>query len=241
MEGRRREVVSGYNEFIQKQKDTIVDGEECKVFTSFFSHKFFIHHPRHSEPRDASFPQRTRTPLIENDQVLDVPVFNLEEEQIPLYDVPELRLEDYVPYGSTALYDSLALVLFRAQAATLRDEAEGKINRNIVVVITDGLENASEHVNRIKLAEITAQTKAEIIYLGSNQDTRAVSQELGIPAESSLDYRDDNILDAIDSLGNAVLRARSGQTSRIEFTEVERGRSSGGYSCDTQVLGFNEA
>jgi len=182
---RRLSIVKGYNDFLQKQKDILVEDEECYVSTYMFSD-----------------------------------MINVLYEDVSLSDVPVLSTEDYEPGGSTALWDSTAFIYKKIL------ESE-EIARHIVVILTDGEENASRTTTKKALAELKqcVSSKAEIIYMGSNQDAIANGLDIGADQGTSLNYDDNNLLDAIESLGQAVRRGRTGDDLR--FTPVERARSSG--------------
>lgn len=143
-------------------------------------------------------------------------------ENQPISDTRDLARHEYEPDGMTALRDALGHVYERI----LNDDDHD--TRRIVFILTDGMENASQRVSPERLQELRHQvsTKAEIIYMGSNQDAIAVGENIGAPRGSSLNYDDDLLLDAMDSIGRALTRARTEGTA-VEFTDVERLRSSG--------------
>ena len=146
-------------------------------------------------------------------------------EDVPLSEIPSLTLLQYRPHGSTALRDAIASIYQK-----ILDSRDAVATRRIVVILTDGGENAStktsvEDLERLK-SKVASRT--EILYLGSNQDALTVGQEIGATGEASLNYNDENLLEAIESVGRAVSRGRSGGDAlNLRFTNIERAQSMG--------------
>ena len=153
--------------------------------------------------------------------------FNEEVRQVyslkPLSEVPLLTSDDYQPDCMTALRDAMGYVLGK-----IEEDFDVESGRTVLlVVMTDGEENASIAVSVPELQTALANYKGQITYMGSNQDAILNGRGMGVAAEASLTYDDENILEAIDSLGEAVGRIRSGASRTIRFTDHERARSSG--------------
>ena len=149
---------------------------------------------------------------------------NTIHDNAPLADIPDLTKEDYTPQDLTALRDATADVYQKI----LENAASSPEDRRICVILTDGEENASEKTSVQELKDLRDKVKtvAEIVYMGSNQDAFENGDHVGATKDTSLSYNDDNLLEAIHSMGNAVGRARSNGEA-IEFTRVERDVSSG--------------
>lgn len=144
---------------------------------------------------------------------------------VPLKDVAPLQDEDYNPVSTTALLDAMDHVLTRVRESPPAEE--GVEVRHMLLVMTDGEENASTRTTRSRVCELLDTTPVEVAYMGSNQDAILNGASMGANRDSSLAYDDLFMLDAIDSLGNAVGRVRSGETPNIVFTPMERARSGG--------------
>lgn len=113
----------------------------------------------------------------------------------PLADAPNLTTKTFQPRASTPLLDAMGRVITDA-GARFKAMAEGERPENVVVVvITDGHENASREftAERIK-AMVTHQTdvyKWSFIYLGANQDAILVARYMGITMDSAATYTAD--------------------------------------------------
>jgi hypothetical protein len=104
----------------------------------------------------------------------------------PLYRVPPLAVVGYSPTSQgTALLDGLS------------DTITGIDRRNVngasvvVVIITDGEENASEQATwESVFVEVTARIVRgwRFIFIGANQDAVKVAGRLGIPADCALTF-----------------------------------------------------
>jgi hypothetical protein len=106
----------------------------------------------------------------------------------PLTEVPDLTAEQYQPRGNTPLYDAIGEVLRRL---------EGKVNGRPVldVILTDGLENASQEFTKDAIKALIAQKEKEghtFVFLGANIDSYAVGASMGIPTGNISNYAPGN-------------------------------------------------
>jgi len=172
--------------------------------------------------------------LLVKDQTVTVNTYTFDDkisivaEDIPLTEIKPLTLQDYVPNGNTALRDAMAHVFHKIKNDTTPDVV------HLFVIQTDGEENSSS-ISQEEFNQIRDASKAEIIYLGmgeKSEDAMNNGRAYGAHRGATLTYGENNILDAIHSLGEAVKRYRSGSSQKVEFTPVERGRSSSCSSCD---------
>jgi hypothetical protein len=147
-----------------------------------------------------------------NDQVRTI------QDKVPITDVSLLTESEYRPTNGTALYDAMIDVL---------DKMHNFEGRKLFVVITDGMNNSGSKT-ATDLQEKIESMAVEIVYMGSNQDAILHGAQVGARQDATLEYDDNHFLEAMDSMGNAVSRMRSGETQAIEFTELERSVSGGG-------------
>lgn len=144
-------------------------------------------------------------------------VLNTIFENKDIHSVSFLKKEEFRPYGTTALWDSMAEVLKKIPTR----EEEGK---NILIVVTDGEENSSLYYNplRLKTELQRLENKLQVVYIGSNQDAVLNGKNIGSCMESSMNYKDDRLPQALRSTSDAVRRYRTNMTSNVVFTEEER-------------------
>lgn len=101
--------------------------------------------------------------------------------------------DDYSPGGMTALYDAVGSAITKT-ARFLERAGRGRPENVIVVILTDGMENASRewtHRRVFDLIRETEQSGWQFVFLGANQDSWAVSQHLGIQQGAVVDWAGD--------------------------------------------------
>lgn len=95
---------------------------------------------------------------------------------IPIAEAVHLARPTYVPGGQTALYDAVGFTI-----SSLQRSAES-LGRVLVVVLTDGHENASQAYSRTSLAALLEAKKRdgwEFLYLGAAQESWDDASALG--------------------------------------------------------------
>lgn len=106
----------------------------------------------------------------------------------PVGALAPLTRESYVPDGSTAMLDAVGLALERF-ATSVPDDAD---TRYVVVVVSDGMENASVRYGYEAIASMIGARQNTgrwtIAYVGANQDLAEVGRRMHIPASSMACY-----------------------------------------------------
>jgi len=100
---------------------------------------------------------------------------------------------DYSPSGSTALYDAVGTSIQKTRKH-LTELGTKRPADVIVVIMTDGMENASREWTRSQVAAHIAEAEGagwQFIFLGANQDSWEVSRELGIRGGAVVDWSPD--------------------------------------------------
>ena len=98
----------------------------------------------------------------------------------------------FVPRGSTALLDAIGRTIdeagFRLSATPEKERPE----KVIMVILTDGYENASRHFTMQKINEMISHQRDvynwEFVFLGANQDAIATASQFGIAGDAALTY-----------------------------------------------------
>jgi Mg-chelatase subunit ChlD len=105
---------------------------------------------------------------------------------VDLHAVKELTQADFVPRGYTALYDALG------QTITAARDTHSDDVQTIIVVMTDGAENASREFTQAAVQALVKDVEAtlgwETIFLGANIDVSAVSHSLGIKSKNAVAF-----------------------------------------------------
>lgn len=139
-------------------------------------------------------------------------------EKVSLADVPRVEIE---PRGMTALLDAIGRTVVGYVPQT---------EKTIYVIMTDGLENASQEWTDTAVKNLIEEEKqhgSEFVYLGANQDAIEVGTKMGVPMGSSLTFAADK--DGLDNMARSmtsyVTATRSGLA--YEFTDEDRKNATG--------------
>lgn len=135
-------------------------------------------------------------------------------------EVELLNQETFIPRGSTALLDAIG--------RTINSVLQKTDENIIVVIITDGHENASHEFTKSTINKMISEKKEkgwEFIFMGANQDAIKEASNLGIGGDSALTYSVDSSDQAFECLSGAISRSRSTpmkEAKKIAFTPAER-------------------
>jgi uncharacterized protein with von Willebrand factor type A (vWA) domain len=140
-------------------------------------------------------------------------VYEVVYEGKPLADVPPLTAETFQPRGNTALLDAIGRTLNEQGARIARDAWADLV---IVVVITDGFENASKEYTLDRVRAMTAHAEKngwKFIYLAANQDAFAAAKHLGMSGAVGQNFAQTSrgTCDAYATMSGTVGILRSGK------------------------------
>lgn len=141
-------------------------------------------------------------------------------DAVKIKKVKPLNVDTYQPSAMTPLYDAIGETITSLERAT-----KGKKGKKLVVIQTDGLENASKEYNRKMIFEIIEKKKKDdwtFVFLGADQDAYAASAQLGISRGNTRSYASAKTKDAFGSVAKAsrmFLRSEAPMTE--DFFEDE--------------------
>ena len=113
-------------------------------------------------------------------------------------------LQDFAPLteyplgGTTALYDAIGMAI--------RDyDATGRGNPVVCVVLTDGIENASQDFSAAQIREMITEREAprgewKFVFLAANQDAFATGASLGVKPANCANFRPELGRDGVTEL-----------------------------------------
>jgi Mg-chelatase subunit ChlD len=131
----------------------------------------------------------------------------------------------YSPAGSTALLDALGETIERLGRDLHETPEAERPEHVIVVVLTDGEENASRRFDRTRVREMVEHQQSvyrwNFLFLGANQDAFAEAGKLGVHTAMTFDADAGGIRDAYAATSHAVSTFRAG----ADGGEVLRRRS----------------
>jgi Mg-chelatase subunit ChlD len=106
--------------------------------------------------------------------------------------VRPLTTQTFVPRGTTALLDAIGRTLNTVSARLADIPAGDRPEKVIVVILTDGYENASREFSlaavRKMITTYTDELKWDFIYLAANQNAFAESAKMGIAADNTMQF-----------------------------------------------------
>ena len=145
-----------------------------------------------------------------------------EEKNLKSVEDNDLALE---PRGSTALLDAMGRAINEVGSRLAKKPDSEKPGKVIVLVVTDGMENASREFTREQVFKmITTQRDKynwDVIFVGADQDAIATGGSYGINFQASLNSSGKSHRNTYSALGYAVSRSRK-TGNAVSFTTAER-------------------
>jgi hypothetical protein len=153
--------------------------------------------------------------------------YELPCNSIPISEVTDLDTTTFVPRGSTALLDAIGRTIDELGAKLATTPEALRPGQVIVAILTDGLENASQHYTHRQIADRIAHQRDnyqwQFFFLGANQDAIATAAAMNIDRGSSLQFRQD--ADGYQSSSRIISRKMSAMRkskSMLQMTEEEQ-------------------
>ena len=141
--------------------------------------------------------------------------YDVIHDGVDLKKVPELTKEVYWPRGMTALLDAVgkAVNTVEARLNKFKDEYQPKV---IVVILTDGMENSSHEFKKkdlkAKIEELQKEKKWEFIFMGSDVESFADAQGMGLKASMCDSYQATSagLSKGYSTMSRRVVKSRTG-------------------------------
>ena len=142
-------------------------------------------------------------------------------DRLPLEEVPELTEETYTVRGCTALLDAVGTVVDYLGIIHKYAREEDRPDRTLIVITTDGMENASRRFSYERVQELIRRGQEaygwEILFLGANMDAAKEAGRMGIRKEWTADYHADPRGTAVvyDAVGDTIREARNNRCAPV--------------------------
>lgn len=145
---------------------------------------------------------------------------------VPISTVSGIDESMWQPRGSTALYDAIFYAISDTQTHHLESPEELRPTSTIVVIVTDGEENASRLYNSQKVKSLIEEKTSEgweFVYLGANQDAILTAKALGVDRGRAMTYSGTSVgtRSAYESVGANVLSRTAGRLLAAGSLEPE--------------------
>lgn len=112
-------------------------------------------------------------------------------DRVPLQNVKPMTVKDYVPTGCTALLDAVGDAIHHIALVHKYIREEDKPEKTIMVITTDGMENASRKFTYDRLKKEIESKKEqgwEFLFLGANIDAIETAGRFGISEDRASNY-----------------------------------------------------
>lgn len=146
----------------------------------------------------------------------------------PIAEAPKLDDDNYTPGGRTALHDAIHAAVTETADRISATEAADRPDNVVVVVLTDGKENASETPQARVRDQVEYRREEygwEFLFVGANQDAALTAISVGMKEEWSLNisHSGDGARAAYESTSERISRARREGTTG-GYDEADRRR-----------------
>ena len=146
-----------------------------------------------------------------------------------LKDAPKLNMESFVPRGATPLHDALGQTITELGTRLKNTKDEERPSKVIVVIMTDGYENASHKYTASQLAGMIKHQhdayKWQFIFLGANQDAIMTGEKLNIPGSHAMSFLADDQATRSSlrsTTANVAAYRRTGAAASLHYTGAQR-------------------
>lgn len=120
--------------------------------------------------------------------------YELLHDRIPIKGVADITGHDYYVRGTTALLDAIGRTISKIASAHAHTSDELRPGKTMVIIITDGMENASREYRIDHIRRMIEHQKAqgwEFLFLGANIDAIGAASRMGIHADRAVQYHSD--------------------------------------------------
>ena len=156
--------------------------------------------------------------------------------------------ETYNPSGTTALYDAEGWTIEYTGRRLAEWNEDARPEKVIIVIITDGLENASSDFTKEKVEALIKQQeetyKWRFVFLAANQSATMSAQSMGMHTNSALTYAATprGVEASYAALSGQISKLRKGPGGQsVSFSTEDRllQKSLGAYDDDLNGTGSN--
>lgn len=149
--------------------------------------------------------------------------YRLVHEFKPINDIPNLDVRTYRPNGGTALLDAMGHTINSVGARLAAMPEHERPSKVIVLVITDGFENASKAFKKEQIKNMVEHQKDvyswEFVFMGANMDAISEGAALGISMQNTLNYDASaaGTFDLYSTVSKNMTSYRGSNSSRANF------------------------
>ncbi|MCL2487253.1 MAG: hypothetical protein FWE80_01060 [Oscillospiraceae bacterium] len=151
--------------------------------------------------------------------------YELLHDRINLKGIAPITGKEYFVRGSTALLDAIGRTIDKIGNAQKHTAEAERAERVLVVITTDGMENASREYRPEKVKAMVERQKEkfgwEFLFIGANIDAIATAGQFGIAPDRAVKYRADSIgTDVLyETVSETVCCMRTGMPITADWKE----------------------
>lgn len=148
----------------------------------------------------------------------------------PVGEVPALTRETFVPRASTPLLDAIGRGILDLESNLARLGEGERPAKVMVVILTDGRENASREFRKERIKSMIREKQEEsgwqFMFLAADQEAIDEAQALGFPAAATMVFAKTSrgTMDAFTSMSRQTSKFRSGNSGNLSFDDDDRAR-----------------
>lgn len=146
----------------------------------------------------------------------------------PLAQLRPLTRETFQPRGATALLDAIGTMITATGAALAAMPESQRPAKVVVVILTDGEENASQTHTLAGIHKMIDEQRTkyswEFVFIGANQDAIKTGATFGISGHNSMSYAANaqGTRSAFASVAQNLSEYRSGYATSMSFKDDDR-------------------
>lgn len=135
-------------------------------------------------------------------------------DAVNLNDVEELTSAVYYARGNTALMDAVGRTITETLANMEKNKVCPAKRRVLIMIMTDGLENASKEYSKSTVKALIDSTTKEYnwnyVFIGANIDSASEAQNIGISSHHAANYAPDSagVRKSFERMGEAASEVR---------------------------------
>lgn len=145
----------------------------------------------------------------------------------PLQDSLPLTKETYIPGGNTALFDAIGKTIdvLGLQISGLNEVH--RPGRVLVVVLTDGEENASKQYDNERVRRMIERQRSayswEFLFIGAEANTVLVARDIAVPQSNVIRYAAtaSGVKNSMSAMNNVVTSYRSGGSAAVPVDQQD--------------------
>lgn len=144
-------------------------------------------------------------------------------DRVKIEEIQPMTERDYRVRGCTALLDAIGGAIHYLGNLHRKMPNEHVPEHTLFVIITDGMENASQHYSYDKIREMVSRQEKrygwEFLFLGANIDSIDMASHLGIHNDHAVNYHSDHIGTQLnyEVLSDAIITIREGETLQQDW------------------------